>query len=86
MAKRAEIFEAQGDQAVRLPDEYRFEDPRNVWITRQGSRVILEPGRRQWSRAFIDLAGSAPDFPYPEEPHDAEPGPAGLCIESWRLP
>jgi virulence-associated protein VagC len=75
MAKRAEIFESQGDQAVRLSEEYRFEDPQNVWITRQGSRVILEPVRRQWSREFLELAGSASDFPYPEEPGDAEPGP-----------
>ncbi len=28
-----------------------------------------------WSRKFLDLAGSAPDFPYPEEPSSADPGP-----------
>jgi hypothetical protein len=37
--------------------------------------VILEPARGGWSRAFLELAGSAKDFPYPEEPPPAEPGP-----------
>jgi hypothetical protein len=30
---------------------------------------------RRWSRAFIELAGTASDFPYPEKPQPAEPGP-----------
>jgi len=28
-----------------------------------------------WSPNFLAVAGSAPDFPYPEEPLPAEPGP-----------
>lgn len=35
----------------------------------------LKPKKRTWSRKFLDLAGSAPDFPYPDEPPPAEPGP-----------
>ena len=30
---------------------------------------------KTWSRGFLDLAGSAPDFPYPGEPPPVEPGP-----------
>jgi antitoxin VapB len=72
---RAKLFKSGGSQAVRLPREYRFEGQDEVVIHREGEKVILEPMRRQWSREFLDLAGSAPDFPYPEEPPLAEPGP-----------
>lgn len=37
--------------------------------------MTLKPKKRTWSRKFLDLAGSAPDFPYPDEPPPAEPGP-----------
>jgi hypothetical protein len=37
--------------------------------------MMLKPKKRTWSRKFLDLAGSAPDFPYPDEPPAAEPGP-----------
>lgn len=73
MADRAKLFKSGGSQAVRLPKGYRFEGQDEVLIYRNGSRVILEPKRREWSRAFLELAGSAEDFPYPPEPPDAEP-------------
>ena len=38
-----------------------------------GSKVVRLP--KEWSRAFLELAGSARDFPYPEEPPPVEPGP-----------
>jgi antitoxin VapB len=75
MTDRAKLFKSGGSQAVRLPKEYRFQDSEEVLIYRQGRRVILEPIRRSWSRRFLALAGSAPDFPYPDEPAAAEPGP-----------
>ena len=62
---RAKLFRMGSSQAVRLPEEYRFEGSDEVWIHREGARVILEPAPRQWSRAFLDLAGSCPDFPAP---------------------
>ena len=31
--------------------------------------------RSTWSQRFVQLAGSAEEFPYPEEPSAAEPGP-----------
>jgi antitoxin VapB len=74
MTDRAKLFKSGGSQAVRLPKGYRFEGQDEVTIYRVGSRVVLEPKRREWSREFLELAGSAMDFPYPPEPPDAEPG------------
>ena len=76
MADRAKLFKSGGSQAVRLPRKYRFEGQKEVLIRRQGRAVVLESVPRGWSRQFIELAGSAPDFPYPAEPPAAEPGPA----------
>ena len=73
MADRAKLFRSGGSQAVRLPKGYRFEGQDEVTIYRVGSRVILEPKRRQWSREFLELAGSVRDFPYPPELPEAEP-------------
>jgi len=75
MSQRAKLFKSGGSQAVRLPKEFRFEGEEEVLVSRQGDRVILEPVKRTWSQKFLDLAGSAPDFPYPDEPLPAEPGP-----------
>ena len=75
MSNRAKLFATGGSQAVRLPKPFRFEGQDEVIISRDGERVILEPTRRRWSRAFIELAGADPDFPYPDEPQPAEPGP-----------
>lgn len=33
------------------------------------------PAKPRWSERFSQLAGSARDFPYPEEPSAVEPGP-----------
>jgi antitoxin VapB len=75
MAERAKLFRTGGSQAVRLPRKYRFEGQREVLIRRQGRAVVLESVPQGWSRRFIELAGSARDFPYPAEPGPAEPGP-----------
>ena len=75
MADRAKLFKSGGSQAVRLPKDYRFADQEEVLIHREGKRVVLEPVERTWSREFLQLAGSAKDFPYPEEPLPADPGP-----------
>lgn len=75
MAQRAKLFRSGGSQAVRLPKELRFDEQEEVLVYRKGKRVILEPVRRSWSKDFLELAGSAPDFPYPDEPPPADPGP-----------
>ncbi|MEM7352604.1 MAG: AbrB/MazE/SpoVT family DNA-binding domain-containing protein [Acidobacteriota bacterium] len=75
MPDHAKLFKSGGSQAVRLPKDYRFEGQSRVLIYRQGRRVILESEEPAWSREFLELAGSAPEFPYPEEPPPADPGP-----------
>ncbi|HVR30488.1 MAG TPA: AbrB/MazE/SpoVT family DNA-binding domain-containing protein [Thermoanaerobaculia bacterium] len=75
MKQRAKLFKTGGSQAVRLPRELRFDDTDEVWIHRQGDRVILEAKRKRWSEDFLALAGSSPSFPYPAEPSAVEPGP-----------
>ena len=75
MGDRAKLFRSGGSQAVRLPKEYRFEGQEEVLIYRQGNRVILEGTRKEWRKEFLALAGTAEDFPYPEEPPAAESGP-----------
>ena len=75
MAEVAKLFKSGGSQAVRLPKEYRFPDEGEVLISREGNRVILESRQPAWSERFVRLAGSAAEFPYPEEPPAAEPGP-----------
>jgi virulence-associated protein VagC len=72
---RAKLFKSGGSQAVRLPRKYRFEDQEEVAIRRKGECVILQPVKRTWSKKFLDVLGSAPDFPYPDEPPPVEPGP-----------
>jgi len=75
MGDRAKLFRTGGSQAVRLPRKYRFDGQSEVLIRREGKRVVLESTKRTWSRRFMELAGSANDFPYPEEPQAVEPGP-----------
>ena len=75
MTHRAKLFKSGGSQAVRLPKGFRFEGQDEVVVSRNGQRVILEPRQRTWTAAFLDLAGTAADFPYPSDPHEVEPGP-----------
>ncbi len=72
---RAKLFMSGGSQAVSLPKEFRFESQQEVLIYRQGKRVILESEQRTWSSEFLNLAGTASEFPYPEEPPAADLGP-----------
>src|ERR1700680_2623336 len=65
MADRAKLFKRGGSQAVQLPKGDRFQDSAEVLLYSQGSRVILEPLQRRWSRGFLALAGSAQAVPIP---------------------
>jgi len=75
MADRAKLFKTGGSQAVRLPRAYRFQGQTEVLIRREGRRVVLEGARKEFSRRFLNLAGSAKGFPYPDEPPAVEEGP-----------
>jgi hypothetical protein len=63
------------DEEVRLSKKSGVDGEEESLDSRQGDQVILESVKRKWSQRFLDLAGSAPDFPYPEEPVSTEPGP-----------
>ena len=62
-----------------LRPEYRREElgegVRGKYYYAYTEGTDLGPIRRKWSQDFLELAGSAPDFPYPEEPPPIEPGP-----------
>jgi antitoxin VapB len=75
MTERAKLFRTGGSQALRLPKRFRFDGQTEVLIRREGKRVVLETANRTWSRRFLELAGSAKEFPYPPEPPTAEPAP-----------
>ena len=66
--KTAEVIELQGTQAVKLPDDFRF-DGESVWISRQGDAVILQPIKRaQWPAMFFeDIRIEDPAFCRPDQ-------------------
>lgn len=52
--QQADVIELDGAQAVRLPDDFRF-DSETVTICREGDSVILEPARpTAWPEGFFD--------------------------------
>ena len=66
--KTAEVVELQGTQAVKLPEDFRF-DGDSVWISRQGDAVILQPIRpAKWPKAFFqDIRIDDPAFCRPDQ-------------------
>jgi antitoxin VapB len=64
---RAKLFQNGGSQAVRLPRAYRFTAQREVLVSREGRRVILEPAD-EWSAEFRSCLGSvAGEIPRPKQ-------------------
>lgn len=69
--RTAKLFWTGRSQAVRLPKEFRFEGS-EVRITRDGDRIILEPGgdNRSWLRRLkpmdADAVAAVLDRPGPE--------------------
>ena len=62
----ARIFWNGRSQAVRPPKEFRFASS-EVAVTREGTRVVLEPvdlerDAQGWAKAWWSLAGAAPDL------------------------
>ncbi len=70
--KTAKIFQNGRSQAVRLPKEFRFKS-REVFIQREGSKVILSEKPDSWDTFFLSGNKPTPDFmtdreqPEPEE-------------------
>lgn len=57
----AKIFMNGRSQAVRLPKEFRF-DTDEVYITRQGSNVIITEKKPTWDEFFDAKPAFADDF------------------------
>jgi len=57
----AKIFQSGGSQAVRLPKEFRF-DVQEVFIVREGDRVILSPKPLSWQSYFAKPTEVPGDF------------------------
>ncbi len=57
----AKIFMNGRSQAVRLPKEYRF-DTDEVYITKQGSSVIITEKKPTWDEFFDSESAFDDDF------------------------
>lgn len=83
------IFMNGASQAVRLPAEYRFENP-EVCITRIGSMVIIYPKDQAWDLLQSAIGSVTDDFKRPEQgapDHDLselDPTPAASRARVYR--
>lgn len=57
----AKIFTNGRSQAVRLPREFRFSGT-EVYIRKEGDRVILSPRPSTWAVFFADPSTASTDF------------------------
>ena len=57
----AKLFQNGRSQAVRLPKEFRFKG-KEVYIHREGSRVILSEKPNSWDDFFFSDYQTTPDF------------------------
>lgn len=72
----AKLFVNGRSQAVRLPKAFRFEGMTEVFIERDGDRVILSPTRRPSIERLISALDDFEGFPdraQPSQPDQREP-------------
>ncbi len=81
MVETARLFMIGRSQMVKLPKAFQFAGEDEVSISREGNRVVLEARPSAWSEGFARLAGSAVEFPYPEDPQAVTPNAALLLGE-----
>jgi virulence-associated protein VagC len=69
MNRTAKVFRSGNSQAVRLPREARFpEHIREVTVSREGDRLILEPlPRARFDERFWSVLGTMPKFRRPPQ-------------------
>jgi antitoxin VapB len=67
----AKIFQNGRSQAVRLPKEFRFKG-KEVFIHREGSKVILSEKPDSWEAFFLSGSKPTPDFMQDREQPDLE--------------
>jgi len=58
----AKVFRTGRSQAVRIPKDFRFECD-EVYIEREGERVVLTPRPRSWKEYFACARSFTDDFP-----------------------
>jgi antitoxin VapB len=68
----AKLFLNGRSQAVRLPKSFRFEGMTEVFIERDGDRVILSPTRRPSIERLIDALEQFDAFPARAQPREAD--------------
>ena len=70
----AKLFLNGRSQAVRLPEAYRFADVSEVYIQRDGDRIILSPKRKPSMQRLICALADFEDFPARQQPHNTDKG------------
>ncbi len=68
----AKLFLNGRSQAVRLPKAFRFDGVSEVFIERDGERIILSPGKRPLIERLIAALDEFESFPEREQPSVAE--------------
>jgi antitoxin VapB len=66
--KTAKLFQTGRSQAVRLPKECRFEGETEVFIARDGERIILTSKVRPSIEQLINALGKFGNFSDREQP------------------
>lgn len=64
----AKLFQNGRSQAVRLPKAFRFEGLTEVYIERDGDRIILSPTRKPSIERLISSLEKFEGFPDREQP------------------
>ena len=54
MFKKTRVFKSGNSQAVRIPKEFRL-DAQEVYIKREGRRLVLIPAEERWDDLFERL-------------------------------
>jgi antitoxin VapB len=68
----AKLFLNGRSQAVRLPKAFRFDGLTEVYIQRDGERIILSPARKPSMQRLISALNDFEDFPVRQQPRKAD--------------
>lgn len=69
-ACRAKLFMNGRSQAVRIPVPYRYQNIKELKISKQGNRLILEPIYPSWDSLIAALDQLPEGFDLPRSPVD----------------
>ena len=68
----AKLFLNGRSQAVRLPKAFRFDGLTEVYIQRDGDRIILSPTRKPSMQRLISALADFEDFPARQQPRKSD--------------